>query len=130
MDDVKARPYRSPRRDEQARQTRGAVLAGARELFLDPGYHATTIDEIAAAAGVSKPTVFTAVGNKTQLLKVVRDVAMAGDDAAAPVAERPSVERARDAPTAAPSASARRAAPRCRPWCRSSSASPSTRRCR
>jgi AcrR family transcriptional regulator len=100
VDDVKARPYRSQRRDEQARQTRAAVLAAARERFLDRGYRATTIDEIAAVAGVSKPTVFTAVGNKTQLLKVVRDVAMAGDDDAAPVAQRPSVERARDAPTA------------------------------
>jgi AcrR family transcriptional regulator len=95
--DVKPRSYRSPHRQEQARQTRAAVLAAARERFLERGYNATTIDEIAAAAGVSKPTVFTAVGNKAQLLKVVRDVAMAGDDDPAPVAERPSVERARDA---------------------------------
>jgi AcrR family transcriptional regulator len=92
--------YRSPRRQEQARQTRAAILAAARERFLERGYSATTIDEIAAAAGVSKPTVFTAVGNKAQLLKVVRDVAMAGDDDPVPVAERPSVERARDARTA------------------------------
>ena len=79
MTDVKPRAYRSPRRQEQARQTRAAVLAAARERFLEWGYSATTIEEIAAAAGVSKPTVFTAVGNsKAQLLKVVRDVAMAG----------------------------------------------------
>lgn len=100
MTDVKPRTYRSPRRQEQARQTRAAILAAARERFLARGYNATTIDEIAAAAGVSKPTVFTAVGNKAQLLKGVRDVAMAGDDDPAPVAERPSVERARDAQTA------------------------------
>jgi AcrR family transcriptional regulator len=98
--DVKPRTYRSPRRQEQARQTRAAILAAARERFLERGYIATTIDEIAAAAGVSKPTVFTAVGNKVQLLKAVRDVAMAGDDDPAPVAQRPSVERARDAQTA------------------------------
>ena len=100
MTDVKPRAYRSPRRQEQARQTRAAILAAARERFLERGYSATTIEEIAAAAGVSKPTVFTAVGNKAQLLKVVRDVAMAGGDDPAPVAERPSVERARDAQTA------------------------------
>ena len=100
MADVKSRAYRSPRRQEQARQTRAAILDAARERFLERGYTATTIDEIAAAAGVSKPTVFTAVGNKTQLLKAVRDVAMAGDDAPAPVAQRPSVARARDAQTA------------------------------
>jgi AcrR family transcriptional regulator len=98
--DVKPRTYRSPRRQEQARQTRAAILAAARERFLERGYNATTIDEIAAAAGVSKPTVFTAVGTKVQLLKAVRDVAMAGDDDPAPVAQRPSVERAQDAHTA------------------------------
>jgi AcrR family transcriptional regulator len=101
VNDVKSRSYRSPRREEQARQTRAAVLAAARARFLERGYAATTIDEIAAAAGVSKPTVFTAVGNKAQLLKVVRDVAMAGDEDPAPVAERPSVDQARDARTAA-----------------------------
>jgi AcrR family transcriptional regulator len=98
--DVKPRSYRSPRRQEQARQTRAAILAAARERFLERGYSVTTVEEIAAAAGVSKPTVFTAVGSKAQLLKAVRDVAMAGDDDPAPVAERPSVERARDAQTA------------------------------
>ena len=75
-------------------------MAAARERFLDRGYSATTVDEIAAAAGVSKPTVFTAAGSKAQLLKAVRDVAMAGDDNPVPVAERSSVERARDAQTA------------------------------
>jgi AcrR family transcriptional regulator len=98
--DVKPRTYRSPRRQEQARQTRAAILAAARERFLERGYSATTIDEIAAAAGVSKPTVFTAVGNKAQLLKAVRDVAMAGDDDPVPVAQRPTVQHARDAQTA------------------------------
>jgi len=80
---------------------RAAILATGRGPFLERGYTATTIDEIAAAAGVSKLTVFTAVGNKAQLLKAARDVAMAGDDGPAPVARRPSVERARDAQTAA-----------------------------
>ena len=100
MTNVKPRSYRSPRRQEQARQTRAAILAAARELFLARGYSATTVEEIAAAASVSKPTVFTAAGSKAQLLKAVRDVAMAGDDDPAPVAERSSVERARDAQTA------------------------------
>jgi AcrR family transcriptional regulator len=74
------------------------VLAAARELFVDQGYGATTVEQIAARAGVSKPTVFTAVGNKQTLLKTVRDVAMAGDDDPTPVHDRPSVQRAREAP--------------------------------
>jgi len=45
--------------------------------------------------------VFTAVGNKAQFLKAVRDIAMAGDDDPAPVAERPSWGVPRDAQTGA-----------------------------
>ena len=67
---------------------------------MERGYSATTVEEIAAAAGVSKPTVFTAVGSKAELLKAVRDVAMAGDDDPVPVAQRSTVQHARDARTA------------------------------
>lgn len=101
MDGVKPRRYTSALRQEQAARTRVAVLTAARELFLEQGYGATTVEQVAARAGVSKPTVFTAVGNKQQLLKTVRDVAMAGDDDPVPVAERPSLQAAFDAPTAA-----------------------------
>jgi AcrR family transcriptional regulator len=88
------RSYRpSPLRERQAAETRGAVLAAARELFVTQGYGATTIDQIAAKAGVSKPTVFTAVGNKQAVLAAVRDVALAGDDLPVPVAERTPFQR-------------------------------------
>ena len=73
------RSYQSSRRDEAALATRRSILAAATELFLHQGYGATTIDQIAARAGVSRPTVF-ATGSKAQLLKLARDVAMAGDD--------------------------------------------------
>jgi AcrR family transcriptional regulator len=97
MPEVKARHYRSPLRQEQAAASRAAVLAAARELFVEQGYGATTIEQVAARAGVSKPTVFTAVGNKQRLFIAVRDVAMAGDDDPTPVAERPSVGKIRQA---------------------------------
>ena len=90
MAEVKRR-YHSPLRTGQAEASRAAVLAAARELFVEQGYGGTTVDQIAARAGVSKPTVFTAVGNKATLLKVVRDVAMAGDDDPASVTDRPDV---------------------------------------
>ncbi|MFT4009093.1 MAG: helix-turn-helix domain-containing protein [Nocardioidaceae bacterium] len=80
MTDVKKRRYSSPLRAEQALASREAVLRAAHDLFIEQGYGGTTIDQVAERAGVSKPTVFTAVGNKAMLLKVVRDVAMAGDD--------------------------------------------------
>jgi AcrR family transcriptional regulator len=85
-----SRTYRSPRRQEGARQTRRAILDAAAELFVACGYGGTSVDAIAERAGVSKPTVFSAVGNKATLLKVVRDVAMAGDDEPVPVMQRPA----------------------------------------
>jgi AcrR family transcriptional regulator len=92
------RHYTSPLRAQQAAATRRAVIAAAHELFVAQGYGATTIDDIARRAGVSKPTVFTAVGNKAELLSVVRDVAMAGDDRAVAVADRPTAQQIMDEP--------------------------------
>ena len=51
------RAYASPLRDEQARATHRAIVNAAAELFQRNGYAATTIDAIAAAAGVSRKTV-------------------------------------------------------------------------
>jgi AcrR family transcriptional regulator len=86
--DVRRRGYHSPLRAEQAAASRAAVLAAAHRLFVAQGYGATTIEKIAREAGVSKPTVFAAVGNKLAVLKVVRDVAMAGDDEQLTVEQR------------------------------------------
>ena len=83
------RRYVSPLRDDAAARTRQAVLAAARELFVAHGYTATPVDEIAARAGVSKPTVFAAAGSKQAILKQLRDITLAGDDAPVPVAQRP-----------------------------------------
>lgn len=99
MPAVKApRTYSSPLRRSQAEATRRAVLEAARDLFLAQGYGATTIDEIAARAGVTKPTVFNSVGNKPSLLRAVRDVAIAGDDRPVPVKRRPFADRIRAEP--------------------------------
>ncbi|HVL85541.1 MAG TPA: helix-turn-helix domain-containing protein [Pseudonocardia sp.] len=95
---VVKRAYSSPLRRRQAEATRVAVLRAARELFLEQGYGATTVEQIAARAGISKPTVFSAVGNKQELLKVVRDVAMAGDDEPVAIDDRPATQAVRDEP--------------------------------
>jgi AcrR family transcriptional regulator len=89
--------YESPLRARQAEATRSAVLRAARELFVAHGYGATTIEQIAARAGVSKPTIFTAVGNKQAVLAAVRDVALAGDDEKVAVIDRPDALRIREA---------------------------------
>ena len=92
------RPYTSPLREQQATATRRAVLDAARQLFIAQGYGATTVEQIAQRAGVSKPTVFTAVGNKQTVLRAVRDAAIAGDDEPVPVAQRPAAGRIRAEP--------------------------------
>jgi AcrR family transcriptional regulator len=83
------RGYRSAVRADQARATRRAIVEAASRLFIENGYGATTIDAVAESAGVSRKTVFTAVGAKVDLLKVALDWAVAGDDLPVAVGDRP-----------------------------------------
>ena len=62
------RPYRSPRREEQAQATRDAVLDAAHALFLEQGYSATSIRAVAARANVSEQTVYNGFADKAGLL--------------------------------------------------------------
>lgn len=92
------RAYDSPRRREQARATRRAVLEAARELFGDGGYVATTIEAIAARSDVSPETVYATFRNKRSLLSELIDVSMAGDDAPVSILERGWVQEMRNEP--------------------------------
>lgn len=62
------RSYRSPRRQAQAEETRELILGSARALFTSRGYGGTTIEAVAADAGVSPQTVYAAYKNKRGLL--------------------------------------------------------------
>jgi AcrR family transcriptional regulator len=84
------RRYTSQIRDEQSRLTRSRILDAARDLFLTRGYVGTTLDHVAAAAGVSVQTVYNAVGGKAAVLKAVYDVTLAGDDEPVPMVDRPA----------------------------------------
>ena len=79
MESVKGtqRTYRSPLREEAARRTREAVVEAAVEVFVEVGYAGATIEQIAARAGVSRPTVF-GVGSKAQLFALARQRAATG----------------------------------------------------
>jgi AcrR family transcriptional regulator len=92
------RAYDSPRRREQALATRRGILEAARELFVAGGYAATTIEALAARAGVSPETVYATFKNKRSLLSELIDVAIAGDDTPVPILERPWVQQMRDEP--------------------------------
>ena len=88
---VKRRRYDSSGRRSRARATRLQILEAARRLFVDRGYAATTMTDIAAAAGVSVETVYGGFRTKANLLKVVWDVTIAGDDEPVPLMERPAI---------------------------------------
>ncbi|MDB5421414.1 MAG: hypothetical protein JWR59_1361 [Brevundimonas sp.] len=61
-------------RDPDAK--RDAVLSAAASAFVQDGYGATSIDDIAARLGVSKPTVYYYAGGKQALLGACFSVAL------------------------------------------------------
>lgn len=97
---ARTRPYRSARRQDQARRTRQRVLDVATVEFASRGYAGTTLAAIAAAAGVSVPTIEQAFRTKAALLKTAIDVAIAGDDEPVPVLRRPIATAAEAAASA------------------------------
>jgi AcrR family transcriptional regulator len=78
--DVKRRPYRSERRQEQAAQTRERVLDAAATLFQERGYEGASIAAIAEAGGVSEETVYARFRNKRTLLGEIVQRAVRGPD--------------------------------------------------
>lgn len=84
MSNVK-RPYRSPRREQQAEETRRAIIDAAFAVFQERGYAGASIREVAERASVSQQTVYNAFGDKAGLLLGVAagfpDTAAAREDA-------------------------------------------------
>lgn len=56
---------------ELSQEKTAAILAGAMQEFLEQGYAATTMDKVAAAAGVSKATVYSHFQDKEALFKAI-----------------------------------------------------------
>ncbi|HEV8297315.1 MAG TPA: helix-turn-helix domain-containing protein [Acidimicrobiales bacterium] len=83
------RKYDSRRRQEQAATTRRAILDAAQRLFERDGYAATTMDDVAAEAGVALKTVYSGFTTKSGVLRALWDLLLKGDSDDAPVAERP-----------------------------------------
>jgi AcrR family transcriptional regulator len=88
-DEVKTpRRYDSSLRARQATDRRMTLAAVARQMFVENGYPATTMEAVAAAADVSLKTVYNAFATKSGLLRAVWDLSLKGDLDDAPVAER------------------------------------------
>ncbi len=69
------RSSEAPAEDRRITRSRTAALRAARELFLAKGYSATTMDEIAERAGLSKTTFYNLeLGKEALLRRIVTDV--------------------------------------------------------
>lgn len=81
------RRYNSAARQRQAEENRRAILAAAREHFLQHGYAATTVPAVAGMAGVSAETVYKAFGPKHALVRALWEHGLDGRGAV-PAPER------------------------------------------
>lgn len=70
QDDV-SKPRRMTLRDEQKRQTRVRLLETSRELFIERGYAAVTIDDIASTVGCSRATFYLHFASKMEVLSQI-----------------------------------------------------------
>lgn len=73
------------RQIERREATRGAILAAARRLFGEAGFAATTVDQIAEAAGVAKGAVYHHFATKEAVFEAVFEAA--SEDLAAAVGQ-------------------------------------------
>jgi AcrR family transcriptional regulator len=73
------------RKQLAAEETQRVIIEAASRLFLEHGYHATSIGRIAAEAGVAVQTIYNAIGSKSDVLSRVLDFAAAGERAPVPV---------------------------------------------
>ena len=86
MADVNTQPTGSRR--DRALATRRRIIETAVRLFTSRGYAATTMDDIAAAAGVAVQTVYYTFRTKGLLLREAYEFAGAGEPDAPPVDQR------------------------------------------
>lgn len=56
------------RRRRRGKVKREAVLVTAAALFAEKGFHGTSLDEVAARLGVTKPTIYQYVASKDEIL--------------------------------------------------------------
>jgi AcrR family transcriptional regulator len=98
MDEVvKGRTTRASRAD-QAVATRRRIVEAAGRFFIQDGYAATTLQQIADEAGVAIQTVYFHFRNKRTLLKELVDIAAVGDEQPVALLDRPWVDELRTAP--------------------------------
>src|SRR5438132_5590407 len=79
-------------RERKKQRTREAIVRAAHQLFVERGYDATTVPEIAAAADVSTRTIFAYFPSKEDIL--FSDFPLMKEALAQVLADRPEGEEA------------------------------------
>jgi AcrR family transcriptional regulator len=74
-------PRVNDRRVLSGEATQRAIVEGASRLFVEHGYHATTLSGIANEAGVAIQTIYNSIGSKRDVLSKVLDYEAAGEQA-------------------------------------------------
>lgn len=101
-EDVKRQSLTTPDlRARRVARTEAQLIEAASVLFLDQGYVATTLAQIAERAGVAARTVYVRFGTKAALFSRVVDQALVGDPEPVDVAHRPRTQDAMTADTLA-----------------------------
>ena len=93
------RAYDSSLRRRQAGETRARILDAAERLFADRGYVATTVESIAAEAGVATDTVYAGFRTKAGVLHSLLDVRVGGDESPVRLLDRPGPQAVRAQPS-------------------------------
>jgi AcrR family transcriptional regulator len=87
------RSYDNDRRTAQSQDTKQRILEAARQLLMAKGYRATTVAQVARAAGVHHDTIYALVGRKPEILRELIEMAISGADGPVAPEEREYVQR-------------------------------------
>lgn len=94
MPDSVKRQYRSPQREAAAKATRARIREAAQELFVQQGYVATTMRDVAKRAGVGERTLYDAFPSKVALFNGVLGVRIVDGEVAVPFVSGPLMQDA------------------------------------
>jgi AcrR family transcriptional regulator len=97
MDEI----VKGDRRERHRAQTQRRLISSASALFVERGYAATTLADVANHADIAARTLYLHFPTKAELLLRCIGVAIAGDAERTPLAERPVMSDAMTAPTLA-----------------------------
>lgn len=89
------RTYDASGRRARAERTRAEIVQTAHRLFVERGYAATAVADVAREARVSPETIYKAFSSKGALLGAVVRAAIRGDAGTTPLRERPEIEAIR-----------------------------------